>query len=107
MHFDLKQSDKNKEFYFTLRLDDGNAVVTSEGYKQKASAKKGIESVKKNGAAGKIELKEGSTGKPFFVVKATNGQIVGKSRQFATVEERDAAVEAIKSGVSEAGVNEI
>lgn len=107
MHFDLKQSDKNQEYYFTLRLDDGNAIVTSQGYKAKSSAKNGIESVKKNGAAGRIELKEGSSGKPFFNIIATNGQIVGTGRQFATVEERDAAVEAIKSSVADATVNEI
>lgn len=108
MKFELKQSDKNQEFYFTLRNEEGKAVITSEGYKQKASAKNGIESLKKNGAAGNIDLKVGETsGKPFFNVKATNGQVVGKSRVFVTTEERDAAVEELKSNVADAAVEEI
>ncbi len=108
MKFELKQSDKNQEFYFTLRNGEGKAVITSEGYKQRSSAKNGIESVKKNGAAGNIDLKVGeASGKPFFNVKATNGQVVGKSRVFATEAERDAAVEELKSDVSEATVEEI
>ncbi len=103
MKFELKKSDKNGEFYFTLRDHSGNAIITSEGYKQKSSAKKGIQSLIKNGAAGNIDLKVGVTsGKPFFNVKATNGQVVGKSRVFVTEQERDASVEELKANINTA-----
>jgi uncharacterized protein YegP (UPF0339 family) len=103
MKFELKKSDKNGEFYFTLRNNSDNVIITSEGYKQKSSAKKGIQSLMKNGAAGNIDLKVGVTsGKPFFNVKATNGQVVGKSRVFVTEQERDASVEELKANITNA-----
>lgn len=46
--------DKKKEFRFRLVAKNGENVLASEGYKSKASCKKGIMSVKKN-SKGKIE----------------------------------------------------
>lgn len=107
MKFELKKSDKNGEFYFILRDNSSNTIITSEGYKQKNSAKKGIQSLIKNGAAGNIDLKVGvMSGKPFFNVKATNGQVVGKSRVFITEEERNASVEELKANITNATVIE-
>lgn len=40
--------DKKKEFRFRLVASNGENVLASEGYKSKASCKKGIASVKKN-----------------------------------------------------------
>ena len=40
--------DKRGEFRFKLVASNGEIIATSEGYKAKAGAKNGIESVKKN-----------------------------------------------------------
>ncbi|MFC1846490.1 YegP family protein [Chloroflexota bacterium] len=40
--------DNRGEFRFKLVASNGETIATSEGYKAKASAKNGIESVKKN-----------------------------------------------------------
>jgi uncharacterized protein YegP (UPF0339 family) len=49
--------DKKGEFRFRLVASNGETIAASEGYKSKDSAKKGIESVKKNAAAAPIEDK--------------------------------------------------
>jgi len=41
-------TDKSGEFRFRLKAKNGEIIATSEGYKSKASALNGIESVKKN-----------------------------------------------------------
>ena len=45
--FELYQ-DKAGEYRFRLKARNGEVIATSEGYKAKASAMNGIESVKKN-----------------------------------------------------------
>jgi uncharacterized protein len=46
--------DKGGEFRFNLKAANGEVIASSEGYKSKASAKNGIESVKKNAATAEI-----------------------------------------------------
>ena len=41
-------TDKKDEFRFRLKASNGEIILASEGYKAKASCKKGIESVRKN-----------------------------------------------------------
>ncbi|NJL76262.1 MAG: YegP family protein [Saprospiraceae bacterium] len=107
MVFELKQSDKNDEFYFTLKDADGKALIFSEGYKQKASALNGIESVKNNTAAARFELKTSESGSFFFNIIATNGQVVGRSSMFETEAGRESALEALKASVADAITAEI
>ena len=41
-------SRKNGEFQFNLKATNGQVILTSQGYKTKASCLNGVESVKKN-----------------------------------------------------------
>ena len=47
--------DKGGEFRFNLKAANGEVIASSEGYKSKASAVNGIESVKKNAADAVVE----------------------------------------------------
>ena len=47
--------DKAGEFRFRLKATNGQVIATGEGYKTKASAIEGIESVQKNAPGAKIE----------------------------------------------------
>lgn len=51
--FELTKTPKG-EFRFVLKASNGQVILTSETYKDKASAKNGIESVKKNAPAAEI-----------------------------------------------------
>jgi len=49
--------DKKGEFRFRLKAKNGQIIATSEGYSKVDSCLKGVASVKKNAACGKIEEK--------------------------------------------------
>ena len=74
---------KNGEFQFNLKATNGQVILTSEGYNTKAACMNGIESVKKNSQSeARFEKKIASNGKPFFNLKANNGQIIGSSQMY-------------------------
>ena len=76
---------KNGEFQFNLKASNGEIILTSEGYTTKAACLNGIESVRKNGPVEeRYEIKEAKNGKPFFNLKASNGQVIGSSQMYAS-----------------------
>ena len=77
-------NDDSGEFRFRLVADNGQNILASEGYKAKASCLNGIESVRTNSQDdSKFERSEAKSGKLFFNLKATNGQVVGTSQMYA------------------------
>lgn len=80
--YDLKRQ-KNGSFMWNLKAGNGEIILSSQAYKSKASAKKGIASTMKNSSVeGRFEHKVSKNGKPFFVLKALNGQVIGKSELY-------------------------
>jgi len=76
---------KNGEYQFNLKATNGQVILTSQGYKSKATCLNGVESVKKNSADEKrFEKKVAANGKPFFNLMATNGQVIGVSQMYAS-----------------------
>ena len=49
-------TDKAGEFRFRLKASNGQAILASEGYKDKSGCMNGIESVKKNAPDAEIVL---------------------------------------------------
>ena len=77
--------DKAGEFRFRLKAGNGENIGSSEGYKTKAAALNGIESVKKNGPEeGQFKFKEGANGKFFFNLTAKNHQVILSSQGYAS-----------------------
>ncbi len=74
---------KDGQFYFNLKAGNGEIILTSEMYKAKASCINGIESVRKNASdESKFEEREAKNEKGYFVLKATNGQEIGRSQYY-------------------------
>jgi uncharacterized protein YegP (UPF0339 family) len=91
--FELKVG-KSGKFSFNLKSANGQVVISSETYDDRKSALKGIESVKKNGGSEKrFEALTAKNGAPYFVLKATNGQVIVKSQMY-----RDAR--GVKRGIA-------
>ncbi|UWQ41650.1 YegP family protein [Leisingera aquaemixtae] len=100
-------TDNAGEFRFRLKAGNGENILSSEGYKQKASAENGIESVKKNaGDDARYERKETSAGKHMFNLKATNGQVIGTSQSYTSASSRDNGIESVKTNAPEADVDD-
>ncbi len=75
----------NGEFQFNLKADNGQVILSSEGYSNKAACENGIESVRKNAVNDKqFELKTSSNNKFYFNLKAANGQVIGSSEMYET-----------------------
>ena len=94
--YELFKSEKSGEFYFRLKAGNGEIILSSEGYEAKASAVNGIESVKKNAGDRKhFELRQTTSGKSYFVLKAGNGQVIGQSQQYATEASAEAGIASV------------
>lgn len=81
--FDLKKSPSGK-YMFNLKAGNNQIILTSELYDSKAAAQNGIASVKKNaGDDARYERKASKKGEPYFVLKASNGEVIGKSEMYS------------------------
>lgn len=74
---------KDGQFYFALKAANSQTVLQSEGYKTLKSCQNGIESVRKNSQdAKRFVCNTARDGRTYFVLKAPNGQEVGRSQMY-------------------------
>ncbi|GGC97352.1 YegP family protein [Aquisalinus flavus] len=99
--------DNAGEFRFRLKAGNGENILASEGYTQKASAQNGIDSVKKNSTdEARYEKKETAAGKFMFNLKSSNGQVIGTSQSYASASSRDGGIESVMKNAPEAAVDD-
>ena len=99
--------DKAGEYRFRLKAGNGENILASEGYKAKASAMNGIESVKTNSAdEARFEKKETASGKYMFNLKSTNGQVVGTSQSYESASGRDNGIQSVMKNAPGAEVDD-
>ncbi|AZA91570.1 Uncharacterized conserved protein [Chryseobacterium nakagawai] len=95
----------NKEYQFNLKAANGEIILTSEGYVQKASCLKGIESVKLNSQEdSRYERKVSVNDKNYFVLKARNGEIIGKSQLYSSKTAMGNGIASVKNNAPEAEI---
>lgn len=98
---------KNGEFQFNLKATNGQVILTSEGYSTKTACLNGVESVKKNAPLeNRYEIKVAKNGKPFFNLKASNGQTVGASQMYSSERTMKAGIASVMKNAPEASVVE-
>jgi uncharacterized protein YegP (UPF0339 family) len=74
---------KDGQDYFSLVASNGQAILQSEGYKSSSSCANGIESVRKNSQdKNRFECRTAKDGRAYFILKAGNGQEVGRSQMY-------------------------
>ncbi|WP_420859483.1 YegP family protein [Marivivens marinus] len=97
--------DAAGEFRFRLKASNGEILLVSEGYKQRASAINGIASVKKNAAIdAQFERKETKSGSHMFNLKASNGQVISHSESYTSTSSRDNGIESVKKSARSAEI---
>ncbi|ESU28356.1 hypothetical protein FLJC2902T_17070 [Flavobacterium limnosediminis JC2902] len=97
----------NGEFLFVLKAGNGQVILTSEWYTTKAACDNGIESVRKNSQDdARFDRLESKNGKPYFNLKATNGQTIGTSEMYESVAARENGIESVKKNAPDAEVKE-
>lgn len=96
---------KNNEYQFNLKAGNGEIILTSEGYVQKASCHKGIESVKINSQEdSRYDRRIAVNTKDYFVLKARNGEIIGKSQFYSSKLAMENGIASVKSNAPEAEI---
>jgi hypothetical protein len=104
--FALK-TGKDGQFYFNLKADNGQIILSSEGYTTKAACDNGIESVRKNAAdESRFDKQTSGNGKFYFNLKAGNSQVIGKSQMYESEAGCDNGIRSVQSNAPDAGVVE-
>ena len=103
----LSQKRTNGEFQFNLKADNGQVILSSEGYSSRSSCDNGIESVKKNAPdSNRFEKAESKNGKFYFNLKAANGQIIGTSQMYESVQSRDNGITSVQNNAHRATIDD-
>ena len=102
--FEVKTA-KSGQTHFNLLAGNGQIILQSEMYESKASALNGIASIQKNaGMEERFERLVAKSGKPYFVIKAGNHQVIGQSQQYESEAGRDNGIESVKKNAPEATI---
>ena len=105
--FELKKA-KNGKFYFNLKAGNGEIILTSQMYADKGGCENGIESVRTNSASEDMfDTMEDKSGKPYFVLKAKNSQVIGRSESYSSKSSLKKGIASVMKNAPEARVVEV
>lgn len=97
--------DKAGEFRFRLKSSNGQNVLSSEGYKTKASAQNGIRSVQQNSAdPARFEKSDSASGTYRFNLTSTNRQVIGQGQSYKSAASRDKGTQAVARAAQDAEI---
>ena len=103
--FVLKPS--GDQFVFNLQAANGQVILSSERYTTRASARDGIESVRQNAAqAARFERLSSAAGEPYFVLKAANGQVIGRSETYSGNAAMENGIQSVMQNAPDARLEE-
>ena len=98
---------KDGQDYFVLKAGNGEVILQSEGYKSASSCANGIESVRKNSQnEARFECRTAKNGKAYFVLKAANGQEIGRSQMYKSDSGCDNGMKSVARNAADATVVE-
>lgn len=102
--FELKTA-KNGKFFFNLKATNGQIILSSEMYESRKAAENGIASVKRNaGNEARYERKTSNKGEAYFVLKAANGEPIGKSESYATKRGMENGIKSVQRNAPDAAI---
>ncbi|WP_083411663.1 YegP family protein [Janthinobacterium sp. 1_2014MBL_MicDiv] len=98
-HYIIKKSSAAQPYHFVLRAGNNEVILTSENYASKQGAQTGIASCQVNSQIDdRYARKESAANQPYsFVLKAANGEIIGRSENYATSAGRDSGIASVKA----------
>jgi uncharacterized protein YegP (UPF0339 family) len=100
--FELKKTNSGK-FVFNLKASNGRVILTSQTYARKAGALEGIESVRRHAVEDAFfERKLSKQNEPYFVLKASNTQIIATSQMYAAPSSMEQGIASVKANAPEA-----
>lgn len=104
--FEIK-TGKSGKFSFNLKAQNGQVILSSETYDSRKGAEGGIASVRKNAANDdRFERKTAKDGSPYFVLKASNGEVIGKSEMYKTKASMESGIKSVRNNAEYADVKD-
>ena len=102
--FEIK-STSSGQVMFNLKAGNGQVILTSESYTTKAACENGIESVRTNSQNDdRFDRNTAKNGSPYFNLKASNGQIIGKSEMYSSTDAMENGIASVKKNAPDAEV---
>lgn len=106
-HFELKSVGKGR-FGFNLKAGNGQVVFTSGAYASKEAALAGIEAVKANALVdANFERKIAKNDEPYFVLKAANGEVLGRSEMYSSSSSMENGIKSVVTNAPAAKVTDL
>ena len=99
------EAGKTGKIRFNLKAGNHQVILSSETYDTKASALNGIESVRKNSTDdSRYERKTAKDGSAYFVLKAKNGETIGKSEMYTSTSGMENGIKSVAANAPTAKV---
>jgi uncharacterized protein len=94
-NFVIKQAAKG-EYYFDLIEDNPLIVLTSQRYSSKSSCFNDIDLLRATCSSDIYERKQTINNNHYFVLKTTDGQIIGNSGLYASIAGMEHGIESVR-----------
>lgn len=105
--FEIKKGASGK-FRFNLKAGNGQIILSSETYETTQGAEKGIDSVKRNASDdSRYERKNATNGEAYFVLKAGNGEPLGRSETYSSTSAMEGGIESVKKNAPSAETDDL
>ncbi len=94
---------RNGKFYFRLKVQSGEIILSSQGYALRSSARRATQSVRNHATDDSCyEAKTTKNGKSYFVLKARNSKVIGTSQPYASAQGMKKGIQAVKKAAPRA-----
>ena len=102
--FSLEVGTSGK-YRFNLKAGNNQVILSSEQYDTKGAAEKGIDSVRANASDdARYERKVAKNNSPYFVLKAKNGETIGKSEMYTSASAMENGITSVKTNAPAAKI---
>jgi uncharacterized protein YegP (UPF0339 family) len=89
--------NRSDEYFFKLKASNGETILVSEFYKNRQGCDNGIQSVRENSSLEEnFDIRISKDKKRYFVLKAKNGEIIGKSENYNSLANTLNGIESVK-----------
>lgn len=102
-YYHLKKN--GPQYSFNLHAGNHEVILTSETYNSKQGAQNGISSCQVNSQSdARYEKRTSVANQPYFVLKAANGEVIGKSQMYSSAAARDNGIASCKANGATKGL---
>jgi uncharacterized protein YegP (UPF0339 family) len=98
----------NSEYFFKLKAGNGENILGSQSYITKHGCNIGITSVKTHAQHDeRYERKVSVNNKYYFVLKSSNGEVIGKSEMYESKAGMESGIESVKNNAPSAPIADL